>query len=268
MKNISTEHQSECCPMCLAIDQAREAVLASRKEESAIPVILRALGWEKSPKPWPAAVKALKDHALSMALTAELSAHLELVSRHDAWLAEYDRHMQLVSEPNSQARRKMQRILVEREQQYQQELRKLEQLKEAAGITGKVSDHLKTIESKGLMDLLGLKASELTAAKQAAKKPFKMIPDIKLEIRKATALDIVAEYNLSREDIPVAELIAYLRNLSKPKMLSVKRHSKPRKRIAVDEGTLKEEVFHATKEYREQAAARFYKGKQRLIKVA
>ena len=125
MMNNSTEHTHTDCVMCSAIAAAKAVVEQTRKEDSAIPVILRALGWEKSPNPWPAAVRALKDHAQSMALTAELQAHLDLVASHDAWLAEYERHMKVVSEPNSAARKQMQKLLVSRESEYRNELRKL-----------------------------------------------------------------------------------------------------------------------------------------------
>lgn len=241
MKNISTEHTQTGCVMCSAIAAAKAVVEQTRKEDSAIPVILRALGWEQSPNPWPAAVRALKAHAESMLLSAELTAQLDLVARRDAWLQEYEHHMVTVSEKDSVARKGMQRILTARTVEFQADMAKLERIKGEHGITGKVSDHIRGLQSKGLLDLLGLKASDLTAAKHAAKKQFKMLPDMQLEL-KVTRDDIIREFDLGREDMGVADLVYYLRTLMIRPIVKVKHHSKPRKRAVIDEGELKESI--------------------------
>jgi hypothetical protein len=241
MKNISTEHTQTNCVMCSAIAAAKAVVEQTRKEDSAIPVILRALGWEQSPNPWPAAVRALKDHAKSMVLSAELTAQLEIVARRDAWLQEYERHMLTVSEKDSVARKGMQKILAARYAEFQDDLAKLEKIKLSHGIYDKVSVHLKAMQSMGLLDLLGIKASDLTAARHAAKKQFKALPDMRLEL-KVTREDIVREFNLGREDMAVADLLYYLRTMVAQPSVKVKRHSNPRKQVVVDEGELKERL--------------------------
>lgn len=238
MRN-STEHKEHSCPVCQAIAKAKGAVLKTRKQDSAIPIILAAVGWEKSPKPWPSAVHALKEHAKSMVFTSALAEQLELVERRDAWLKEYERSMNAVSEPNSKARKDMARVLWQREQEFQGDLAKLERLKAEAGIDGTVSGFMNKLENKGLMDLLGISAHELTESIHASRKQSHALPDIRMQV---TGGDIARQYNLSYNDRNLADLIAHLRNLMKPESFKVKRHSKPRKRQDADEGVLKERI--------------------------
>ena len=237
-----TSHTSAPCAMCLAIVTAVEAINASRKQEAGIPAILAAAGFTKAEKPWVAAKHALVQHEQSKFMTPEMKAQVAKLDKMDAELTELKRHASAAYEPNSRAFAKLQQLLSHNTGVFLRERDKLEAMKAQAGVNGTLAEAMKRIESKGFLDLLGLKASDLTAAIHAAKAAFNPVPNIKLELKKVTREDILAEYNLGKEDIGVADLIAYLRTIMAKPNVRVKRHSKPRKRAMIDEGALKEEI--------------------------
>lgn len=217
-----------------AIEEARKAVIKTRSQDVAIPVILAAIGMQPKGNPWVPAVEALKEYTKRTRIPYDLFHQRQLLIELEGRIDALREQLQVKFDRDLNAQ------LIKTYGNLKRATERFNQLKEEAGITRKLSEIEAEVDKLGLMDMLGLKASDLTAAKRedkrvayAAKHP---------QVKATSTTDIVIQYHLSAADLRLADLIAYLRNLMRPEAFKVKRHSKPRKRQSVDEGTLKEQI--------------------------
>lgn len=248
-----------------AIATAREMVLLTKKQDACIPVILAACGYQKAEKPWVVAKEVLVEYTKRISIPLELRSQRDLLSDLDARRTDLRKRLEIKFDKVLNAE------LVRAHSNFVKAEQRFEELKAKHSIAEKLSVMEHRIEKMGLMDLLVLKASDLTAAIHAEKVAFNPVPKFKLELKRAGIQDIMAEYGLDRGDMQVADLIVYLRNTMTKDYVKVKKHSKPRRRVEVDEDAVKMDTYAMVAEVRAKAAARYkaqYKGARPLIKVA
>jgi hypothetical protein len=260
---MNKETQSK---VAAAIAAAVELVTLSKKQDDCIPVILRAVGCEKAPKPWVIAKEVLVAYRQSLAIPGELVAQRDLLVDLDR------RRTDLRSRLEVKFDKVLNTELVRAHAGFQKAMQRFEELKAKHCFEEKLSDVEARIEKMGLMDLLGLRAADLTAAIHAEKAAAKPAKAERPEAKHYSLADIYTECCLdAKTDRQVADLIAYLRNMVNKTKVKIKKHSKPRKRVEVDEDAVKMDCYAVTAERNAKAAARYkacYKGAKTLLKVA
>jgi hypothetical protein len=218
-----------------AVEHARQSVLKTRDQEAAIAVILDAVGITKPANPWVATVNVLKDYTKRTRIPYDLFKQrqvlVDLDSRID-WL-----RTQLQAKYDAAYNRELSKAFANKVKAEEY----FATLKARHGIEEKLSVIEAAVDKMGLMDLLGLKASDLTAAKQAEKQA-RVAAKAATFAPKVSMADIALEYNLSREDAKLVDMLHYLRTLAFKPVVKVKHHSKPRKKAVIDEGELKEQI--------------------------